>query len=184
MQQSRRERNVKLAAKLREAGMDIDLAEVEAIGRSMTGRPHFAQVMMKKGYVTSVQEAFHLYLGDEARTHVERESVALLEAIHNVNAAGGLSVLAHPVRLGIRDHAQESALVGELSEAGLRGIEVWHSDHKPADADRYEKYARTYGLAMTGGSDFHGFVKPNIELGSGINGNVRIPRSVLDALRQ
>jgi len=184
MQQSRRDRNVKLAAKLRSVGVDIELAEVEEIGRSMTGRPHFAQLLMKKGYVTSVQEAFNVYLGDEARAHVERESVALLEAIRNVNAAGGISSLAHPIRLGKRDLAQEEALISELSEAGLRAIEVWHSDHKPVDSERYERYARTYHLAVTGGSDFHGFVKPNIELGTGASGNLRIPRSVLDALRR
>jgi predicted metal-dependent phosphoesterase TrpH len=184
MQRTRRERNVKLIAKLQSLGLDIELDEVEGIGRSMTGRPHFALVLMKKGYVASVQEAFKVYLGDEASAHVERESVALAEAIRMVNGAGGLSVLAHPIRLGKRDHAQEEALIADLCRAGLRGIEVWHSDHRRSDCERYERYAHTYGLAMTGGSDFHGYVKPNIELGTGIAGNLSVPRSVLDALRQ
>jgi predicted metal-dependent phosphoesterase TrpH len=184
MQRTRRERNVKLIAKLQSLGLDIELDEVEGIGRSMTGRPHFALVLMKKGYVASVQEAFKAYLGDEASAHVERESVALAEAIRMVNGAGGLSVLAHPIRLGKRDHEQEEVLIADLCSAGLRGIEVWHSDHRPSDCERYERYAHTYGLAMTGGSDFHGYVKPNIELGTGIAGNLSVPRSVLDALRQ
>ena len=184
LQQSRRDRNVKLAANLKTLGVDIELSEVEAVGRSMTGRPHFAQVLMKKGYVATVQDAFKIYLGDDARAHVERDSVALTEAIRMVNGAGGLSVLAHPVRIGKKDNSQEEALVAELSDAGLRGIEVWHSDHRPADCERYARYAHTYGLAATGGSDYHGFVKPNIELGTGAGGNLRIPRSVLDDLRQ
>lgn len=184
MQQTRRDRNVKLVAKLKTLGIDIELAEVEAIGRSMTGRPHFALVLMKKGYVATVYDAFKIYLGDDARAHVERESVALPEAIRMVNGAGGLSVLAHPVRLGKKDNAQEEALIADICRAGLRGIEVWHSDHRPPDCERYERYANTYGLAATGGSDYHGYVKPNIELGTGSGGNLRIPRSVLDDLRQ
>ena len=184
MQQSRRDRNIKLIAKLQSLGIAIELDEVEAIGRSMTGRPHFALVLMKKGYAATVQDAFNLYLGDDARAHVERESVALAEAIRTVNGAGGLSVLAHPIRLGKRDQVQEEALIAEISQLGLRGLEVWHSDHHASDCVRYEQYARTYGLAMTGGSDYHGYVKPNIELGKGLGGNLRIPRSVLDDLRQ
>jgi 3',5'-nucleoside bisphosphate phosphatase len=184
MQQTRRDRNVKLAAKLKTLGIDIELAEVEAIGRSITGRPHFALVLMKKGYASTVQDAFKIYLGDGASAHVERESVALTEAIRMVNGGGGISVLAHPVRIGKKDNSQEEALIAELCHAGLRGIEVWHSDHSPADCERYERYAHTYGLAPTGGSDYHGFVKPNIELGTGAGGNLRIPRSVLDDLRQ
>ena len=182
MQQTRRDRNVKLIAKLKSLGVAIELSEVESIGRSMTGRPHFALVLMKKGYVATVYDAFKIYLGDEARAHVERESVALTEAIGMVNGAGGLSVLAHPVRIGKRDNAQEESLIAELCQAGLRGIEVWHSDHRPADCERYEQYVNTYGLAATGGSDYHGYVKPNIELGTGCGGNLRIPRSVLDNL--
>ncbi len=184
MQQSRRDRNIKLIANLQALSVDITLAEVEDIGRSMTGRPHFAQVLMRKGYVTSVQQAFNEYLGDEGRAHTERESVALLEAIGKVNGGGGLSVLAHPIRIGKKDLAQEEALVAELRDAGLSGIEVWHSDHRPADMERYAGYASTYGLAVTGGSDFHGFVKPNINLGTGAGGNLAIPRSVLDSLRR
>ncbi len=184
MQRTRRERNVKLVAKLKTLGIDIELDEVEGIGRSMTGRPHFALVLMKKGYVATVQDAFKIYLGDDASAHVERESVALAEAIQMVNGAGGLSVLAHPIRLGKREHAQEEALIAGLCDLGLRGIEVWHSDHRPSDCDRYQAYADTYGLAVTGGSDYHGYVKPNIELGTGAGGNLRVPRSVLDNLRQ
>ena len=157
---------------------------MEAVGRSITGRPHFALVLIKKGYAATVQDAFKIYLGDDARAHVEREAVSLTEAIGIVNGAGGLSVLAHPIRMGKRDLSQEEALVAELCNLGLRGIEVWHSDHRPADSERYESYAQTYGLAVTGGSDYHGYVKPNIELGTGAGGNLRIPRSVLDDLRQ
>jgi predicted metal-dependent phosphoesterase TrpH len=94
-----------------------------------------------------------------------------------------LPVLAHPIRLGIRDLEAEEKFISELRDAGLRGIEVFHSDHRPADIERYAGLARKYNLAVSGGSDFHGAVKPQISLGTGFNGNLNIPKTVLDGLR-
>ncbi len=102
-------------------------------------------------------------------------------AIQRVIDAGGLPVLAHPIRLGFRDPEAEEKFIGELRDAGLRGIEVFHSDHRPADMERYAGIARKYNLAVSGGSDFHGEVKPQISLGTGYNGNLNIPKSVLEA---
>jgi 3',5'-nucleoside bisphosphate phosphatase len=179
----RRDRNRRLIASLREQGIEIDLAEVEKLGRTLTGRPHFARILIDKGYVGSYEEAFRRYLGETAPTYVERFAPYVVAAIQRVIDAGGLPVLAHPVRLGFRDSATEEKFIGELRDGGLRGIEVFHSDHRPADMERYADIARKYNLAVSGGSDFHGEAKPQILLGTGHNGNLNIPKSVLESLR-
>jgi 3',5'-nucleoside bisphosphate phosphatase len=182
-QEYRRDRNIRLVAKLNEVGVAITLAEVEAIGRTMTGRPHFARVLLEKGYVKTTQEAFDTYLAEEGRAFVQREEVALEEALRRVEEGGGISVMAHPIRLGKRKAEEEEALVAEAVGLGMMGIEVIHSDHSPADVERYRGYAAKYGLLETGGSDHHGGNKPDIALGSGRRGNVAVPDDFLVRLR-
>jgi 3',5'-nucleoside bisphosphate phosphatase len=179
----RRDRNQRLIASLREKGVEIELGEVERLGRTLTGRPHFARVLIDKGYAANFDEAFRRYLGESAPTYVERYAPFVPVAIQRVLQAGGLPVLAHPIRLGIRDLNAEEIFIGELRDAGLRGIEVFHSDHRPADMERYGAIARKYNLLVTGGSDFHGDVKPQISLGTGYHGNLNIPITVLNDLR-
>jgi 3',5'-nucleoside bisphosphate phosphatase len=179
----RRDRNQRLVASLRSKGVEIELAEVERLGRTLTGRPHFARVLIDKGYAANFDEAFRRYLGESAPTYVERYAPYVAAGIQRVLEAGGLPVIAHPIRLGIRDLDAEEAFIGELRDAGLRGIEVFHSDHSPADMQRYSGIARKYNLLVTGGSDFHGDVKPQISLGTGYHGNLNIPISVLNDLR-
>jgi 3',5'-nucleoside bisphosphate phosphatase len=181
--EGRRDRNRRLIASLRKKGVEIELAEVERLGRTLTGRPHFARVLIDKGYVASYEEAFRRYLGETAPTFVERHAPPVPVAIQRVLNAGGLPVLAHPIRLGIRDPNAEESFIGELRDAGLRGIEVFHSDHRQADMERYSGIARKYNLLVTGGSDFHGDAKPQISLGTGYHGNLNIPISVLNDLR-
>lgn len=180
---SRRDRNIRLIRSLNEHGVEISLGEVEKLGRSLTGRPHFARVLMKKGYVGSTEEAFRRYLAESAPSYVERDSPAIEDAIHEVAAGGGVSVVAHPVRLGFRKHEEEERFIAGLKEKGLRGIEVWHSDHTAADTARYRSMSERLGLLRTGGTDFHGGNKPGLELGTGRDGNVHVAREVLDELR-
>jgi len=180
---SRRERNRRLVQKLNETGVRITLEEVEAMGRRLTGRPHFARLLVKKGYCVTLEEAFRRYLGEEAPSFVERDSPDIEEAISIVAEGGGMSVIAHPVRLGIRDAAREEEFVARLAAAGMRGIEVWHSDQSPADSERYLRYAEKFDLIPTGGTDFHGGNKPGLLLGTGRDGTMNIPRTVLDHMR-
>jgi predicted metal-dependent phosphoesterase TrpH len=183
-QESRRKRNLELVEKLRGFGFDITLAEVSKLGGKLTGRPHFAEFLLRKGYVKNRQEAFDLYLGDAAQAAVEREEPGLLEAIGMLRECGGMPVLAHAVRLPLGDHPDGlRALLEVLCDAGLQGLEVWHSEHSPAQQALYLELAGSFGLAATGGSDFHGSHKPAIELGSGINGNISIPKAHLDSMR-
>jgi predicted metal-dependent phosphoesterase TrpH len=181
--EGRRDRNRRLIESLREKGVEIDLPEVERLGRTLTGRPHFARILMDKGYAANYEDAFRRYLGETAPTFVERHAPDVPVAIQRVLAAGGLPVLAHPVRLGMRDLTAEETFIRQLRDAGLRGIEVFHSDHRPQDMQRYAAIAQKYNLLMTGGSDFHGDIKPQISLGTGYHGNLNIPMTVLSDLR-
>ncbi len=183
LQAGRRERNVRLITRLKSLGVSIELAEVEALGRSLAGRPHFAKILVSKGYATSIQHAFRDLIGEEAPGFVERDSPNIAIAIQRVIAGGGIPVAAHPIRLGIRDHGAEEAAIAEMRDAGLLGLEVFHSDQSASDSARYLGLAKKYDLAITGGSDFHGGTKPNIQLGSGAEGNVNVPKQVLDNLR-
>ena len=190
LQSSRRDRNRRLIDRLRSLGLDISLEEVEAKGRSMTGRPHFARVLVEKGYVTTLDQAFDEYLDESAKGYVERQEVPMQEGIDRVVTGGGVPSLAHPIRVGrrIERHSNNGNVelerwVREMRDMGLRAIEVFHSDHGPEDVERYRDMARRLELGITGGSDFHGANKPRIELGRGFEGNLAIPRSVLDDLR-
>jgi len=180
-QQARRKRNELLASRLRELGLDIDLKEVEALGGRLTGRPHFARLLVQKGYAGSYQEAFARYLDERAPAYVPRQRPELLDAIKQVVAAGGIPVLAHPARLGWPPDLEEGR-IGWLAAEGLRGLEAWHSDHGPSQVRRYLGLAQRYGLVPTGGSDYHGAHTPSVRLGYAGDGTP-IPDSVLVRLR-
>jgi predicted metal-dependent phosphoesterase TrpH len=176
----RRLRNAGIAERLRAAGCDVTLAEAEERGRNVTGRAHFARVLLEKGYITEWEEAFTRYLGEDAPCYVEREDPEPDEGIERLRNAGAIVSLAHPVRLRSSD---PDRLIAEFARAGLQALEVWHSDHTAADAAHFLSLASEYGLATTAGSDYHGRHKPQIELGSGRNGNIR-GRASLDDLRR
>jgi predicted metal-dependent phosphoesterase TrpH len=179
MQASRRDRNVRLVARLRELGVEITLEEAQARGRGMTGRPHFAQLLLEKGYVGSLQQAFDDYLDESAKGYVYRHEPQFAEGVARIRRSGGIASLAHPIRV----KGDIAALLPELSGAGLNAIEAYHSDHSPEDTRSYLELARRYGLLTTGGSDFHGAVKPGVELGTGRGNNLRIPDDLVERLR-
>jgi predicted metal-dependent phosphoesterase TrpH len=179
MQASRRERNTRLVARLQELGFDITLEEAEARGRGMTGRPHFAQIMVEKGYVANLRQAFDDYLDESAKGYVYRREPQFAEAVEKIRKAGGIASLAHPVRV----HGDVPSLMPELCDAGLNAIEAYHSDHAVQDTNLYLELAKEHGLLVTGGSDFHGEVKPGVRLGTGCGGNLKIPSDLVTRLR-
>jgi predicted metal-dependent phosphoesterase TrpH len=182
-QTSRRDRNQRLIASLQAHGIDITLEEVQAIGEKMTGRPHFAQVLLQKGRVATLPEAFDRYLGETAETYVDRIEPQLDEAIAVVNKSGGLPVLAHPIRVAAAGEAECLRIIGNMAGFGLRGIEVYYSDHDAKATTLYLGIAGRLNLAVTGGSDFHGATKPGISLGTGRNSNLNIDKAVFAALK-
>ncbi len=177
-QESRRQRNLHLVAKLQQLGLNITLQDAEVYGRNQVGRPHFARVLLDKGYVRTMQEAFDLYLADDAKAAVDRDEPTLDEGVRRIVEGGGLASLAHPTRLHQRG-PNLAALVEHLTTIGLRGIEVFHTEHAPTDTAEFAELAVRFDLIPTGGSDFHGANKPGIELAAG-----NIPYTVLANMRK
>ncbi len=182
-QQMRRERNASLVARLNESGIEITLDEVRELGKNMMGRPHFAQILLRKGYVATLQEAFDRYLGESGIAYVEKHDPGLEEAVTAIVGSGGIASLAHPVRIGLRDTAERD-LILRVKRLGMQAIEVHHSDHAAEHRELYGSIAAELGFAVTGGSDFHGGNKPEVDLGTGRRGNVEVPRELLDRLRE
>jgi predicted metal-dependent phosphoesterase TrpH len=182
-QASRRQRNLDLIAKLRQLGVNLQLEDMQVYGRNQVGRPHFARVLLEKGYVSTLQEAFDRYLADDAEAAVERDEPSLEEGIRRICEGGGLASLAHPVRLPQRDEASLGGLLDRLHGYGLRGIEVYHSEHDSEASGLFRHLAGRLKLIETGGSDFHGDAKPDVRLGSGINGNVHLSYGFLERIR-
>lgn len=179
LQASRRERNVRLIARLQELGLDVTLEEAQARGGEMTGRPHFARLLLEKGYVSSLQQAFDDYLDESAKGYVTRREPQFADAVAQIREAGGIASLAHPVRL----REDVATLLPGLRAAGLNAIEAYHSDHSPVQTEQYLKLAEQHGLLATGGSDFHGAAKPEIRLGTGRDGNLVIPDDLVARLK-
>ena len=178
----RRNRNRRLADALRSRGINITLDEVEARGRSLTGRPHFARVLVEKGYAANSEDAFRRYLGEHAPSYVQRQSASTEEVIQIIRSGDGIPVLAHPGRLSLARDVERQLLI-RFKEAGLSGLEVYHSEHPAPLQAYYFQLAQELDLLPTGGSDFHGTAKPDVRLGSGVNGNVRVPREFVNRLR-
>ncbi|HEX3203912.1 MAG TPA: PHP domain-containing protein [Nitrospiraceae bacterium] len=179
---SRHTRNPLIVEKLNELGIAITYEEVRALaGPASVGRPHIARVLMNKKYVTSAKEAFDRYLAEGAAAYVPRDLPDPAEAIGVIRAAGGVPVLAHPSWL---DRSEGIVpLCKELKIAGLAGIEVHYSTHRPEQTSHYLNLAKQLDLLVTGGSDFHGVTKPDIEVGVG-RGRLKVPEKLLEPLRQ
>ena len=184
IRRGRRERNPKMLAKLRGLGLDVRMSEllavagVEAEGAErVIGRLHMARLLVRKGCVRDLDEAFARYLGRGRPAYVERERFTPEEAIEAIHAAGGVAVLAHPVHLGADNAAQLERFVRWLVHHGLDGVEVYHCDHSPQQTRRYLDLARRLGLLVSGGSDFHGPAKPDVRLG-----RPRVPLAAVEQL--
>ena len=176
---NRDQRNYKILDKFRDIGIELTMEDLlEDAPDSVITRAHFARALLKKGIIESIPEAFEKYIGDDGPCYVSREYMTPEDAIHLIKKAGGVPVLAHPLLYNL-PHDELYALVERLKAAGLKGIEVYYSSNKGQDEANVKALANHFGLIATGGSDFHGAIKPTIELGTGKN-NLKIPYSVLE----
>jgi predicted metal-dependent phosphoesterase TrpH len=182
LRETRNLRNDMMLERLRGLDMQITMAEVMAElkgskGKDDTvGRPHIGAVLLRKGYVASISEAFEKYLGKSGAAYVNPPRILPAEAITWIREAGGAAVLAHP---GIYD---DDALVISILDAGIDGIEAYHADHSPEQESKYAALAKEKGLIVTAGSDFHG--ERGGELLHARIGDRKIETGVLDQLKK
>lgn len=160
-------RNPRIIEKLQELGVPIAYEEVlkEAAGASV-GRPHIARVLVRKGVVSEMQEVFDTYLAKGAPAYVERFRFSSREIIDVIHQSGGVAFLAHPKLLRIDRAEVLHSLLQRLISEGLDGIEAYSQCHTKKEIHQYEKLAKQYRLAISGGSDFHGDGKPYVVMGS------------------
>lgn len=180
---SRHLRNPFIIERLQALGLELTYDEVRALaGTESVGRPHIARLLMEKGYVTSAKEAFDRYLAEGRPGYVARELPTPAEAIAWIRDAQGVAVLAHPTWVKESNDALP-AFVRTLKNDGLGGIEVHYSTHTKQQTARFLELSKQFALLVTGGSDFHGLTKPDIEVGTG-RGSLRVPEQLLTPLKE
>lgn len=178
----RDERNEKMAANLRKAGIDITIEKLqEEEEEAVITRAHFAKFMVKYGYCKTMADAFEKYLNSDTPYYVPREYLSPEKAIQLIHGAGGLAVLAHPLLYKFT-LAEVEEMAEYLTDLGLDGIEAIYSSNTGFDEGRMLHLANKYNLAVSGGSDFHGANKPGLNVGNG-RGNLKVPYSVLENLK-
>jgi predicted metal-dependent phosphoesterase TrpH len=184
LQQHRANRNRMIVDRLNELDVPITFEEVEAEAGgpgAQIGRPHFATVLVRHNFVPDFQTAFDEYLAKGARAYVSRKLYKPAEAVELMRAAGVVPVLAHPFTLNL-DLGELAGFVADLTAAGLLGVEGYHGDWTEAEQEPVREIAHSNGLVVTGGSDYHGGMRPDRKLPGGKSGVV-VPPHVLDDLR-
>lgn len=175
--------NQRTAEALQKLGFDItveDAKKLSPIGNM--GRAHFAKVMEQKGYVSSVKEAFDLYLQKGKPAFNSLRLLEPEEAIRLIHAAGGKAFLAHLHLTKFKGKELENYVI-RLKNAGLDGIEGYYTEYDDAMQEEYQTLAKKHNLIPSGGTDFHGANKPHIKIGVGY-GNLKIPYELLEKIKQ
>ncbi len=139
-------------------GMPLDIARVfEIAGKATVGRPHVARALLEKGYVTSVQEAFDLWLGNGKPADVDRPKLEPADAIQVVHDNGGVVFIAHPIYIG----ESYDAAIEQLRAWGADGIETYYKHYDAETVAAHAALAQRLGMAASGGSDYHGLGNPD-----------------------
>ncbi len=181
LQAARRERNARMVEKMQAADIPITSEELaETAGGQIISRAHFARLLVRKKVASSIDAAFKRLIGKGKEFYEPRLCLGLVEATTLIRSAGGAAVVAHPVSLGLKGPALRVFLQGARDQ-GVAGIEAWHPNHAVKDCRRYERLARSLGMIVTGGSDFHGEHVPQRRLGLTAGGR-EVPDAFLDSL--
>ncbi len=176
--ENRNKRNRIIINRIRSAGIDITYKEVEALTQGTIGRPHIAEMLVKKGAAYSIHDAFQNYLGTGKPFYEPRVLFTPEKALELINAAGGISVIAHPLSMRHSLDSISEKLV-QWKEMGIKGIETYQPGATAAKCRKLEKMSRKMGFIITGGSDFHGRNKPERVLGRAAGGK-KIPSELLE----
>lgn len=174
-------RNVAIITALQSHGIDITLEEVAAVaGEGSTGRPHIARVLIEKEVVGSMPEAFDTWLATGRPGYVSRVRLDAFEAIDLARQSGAVPVIAHPHTLGLGADEYAGAFI-DLTTAGLGGIEAYYTEYSQDLREHLAGICDDLGIAATGGSDFHGTYKPDIQVGIGL-GDLLVPDDSIQQL--
>jgi len=183
LRSAREKRNPEIASRLQSLGLDISYEEVAQLaGNKVVGRPHFARLMVERGYAESIQDAFNRFLAKGAAAYVEKGRLSPTDSIALIHAAGGVAVLAHPYQLKLASIEDVERLIVELAQMGLDGIEAIYSRHSDQERSVYAEMAKRHGLLITGGSDYHGTYKPDLNIVRG-KGDLRVPYALLEEIK-
>ena len=183
VRRARLERNMMTAENLRKLGFDVTYEEAAKFAPSgVLGRAHYARLMVEKGYVQSVKEAFDKYLSSGKAGYCDFQRYSPEECIEIINNAGGKAFLAHLHLIRLDDKELEEYVI-RLKNAGLSGIEGYYTEYDEKMHLKYLSLAKKHSLLISGGTDFHGEMKPQISIGTGY-GNMQIPYSVLENMRK
>jgi len=182
LQQARKNRNPAIISRLNDLGIKISLDEVRReAGDGQLGRPHIAKLLIKKGLVESMNQAFDRYLGTDGPAYVDKFRIECRNAIELISEAGGIPVLAHPGLLKCKTRAQFDDLIAGLKKMGILGVEVFYPEHSPEQTQLFAELAQSHHLSLTGGTDFHGSIYPEIKIGSG-KGDLFVPYELYEKL--
>jgi len=184
LQRARASRNELIVEALRAHGIDVTLDEIraEAADATSVGRPHVARVLVRKGAATSIQDAFDRWLAKGKPAYVERERLSAQDAVELSRISGAVTSLAHPYSLDLTREALD-AEVGRLAALGIDAMECMYGRYSRGEREELVELAARHGLAVTGGSDYHGENKPDLSVGTG-RGDLRVDVELLDRLEE
>lgn len=183
LNERRASRNSRIADKLQSIGVDVTYQRIlEIAGDGTVGRPHIARAIIEAGSAATVQEAFDRYLGENGRAYLPKDKFSPEKALKALKNEGATTILAHPYTIELEGDALKSRLL-ELKDMGLDGIEAIYTEHTRTQTETYLALAEELDLAVTGGSDFHGSVKPSIDLGRG-KGGLNVPYELLEDIKR
>ncbi|MGA2765628.1 MAG: PHP domain-containing protein [Spirochaetia bacterium] len=181
LREARHQRNLRMVEKLQRGGIPVTMEELNQIaGGTVVSRAHFARLFVLKKIVSSMDAAFTRLIGRGRQYYEPRACLSLGEATRLIRAAGGISIIAHPISLGLRGPALRQFL-SSCRDQGVNGLEAWHPNHPPRECTLFQKLAAGLGLLVTGGSDFHGEHMPQRKLGFAAGGRA-IPDAILTSL--
>lgn len=184
LRESRAARNELMAQRMAELGLPLTMDDVRAEAgpdSQVIARPHFAQALLKRGLVTSVQDAFDRYLASGKPLYLPKDVLTPRLAISYIHDAGGVAVMAHPGLVPLAPDALAARIAALAAQDGMDGIEAYYSQHSQAQTARFLDLARQNQLIVTGGSDFHGTPKPHVPLGIVYQGQAG-PASLLQGI--
>ncbi len=166
LQNARQDRNPRIIAKLNRLGIGISMTDLEMqMKDAQIGRPHIAAWLVENGIVADFDEAFERYLGAGRAAYADKYRIDCEAAIELIRRSGGAPVLAHPGLITPEEGWRLEDLVARLKACGLMGIEAYYPEHTQAQTQAYLDWAQRFDLAATGGTDFHGAIKPEVEMG-------------------